>query len=96
MRINIHRHTPATGLTPPTRPAFRSLRGWAIGHLLEAHAIKECHEHGHIRDWTDPEAWHHAREHAAANPYPGTSPREAVAALDDVMRSIGDTCPECN
>jgi hypothetical protein len=82
--------------TGPARPPFRSVRGWAIGLLLEAHAIKECEEHGHIRDRSDPEAWHHAQQHAASSPYPGSSPDEAVAALDDVMRSIGDTCPECN
>lgn len=92
---NLNR-TPAAASQPPLRNPFRTLRGWAIGTLLEAHAIKECHEHGHVRDRSDPEAWLHASEHAAAHPYPGTSSEQAVAALDEVMRSIGDTCPECN
>jgi hypothetical protein len=26
---------------------------------------------------------------------PGVSPEEAVAAIEDVLSSIGDTCPEC-
>ena len=94
MRSQHLRRQPETPLT--RRPPFRSLRGWAIGLLMEAHAIRECEEHGHIRDRTDPDAWAHARAHAAADPYPGAPPAEAVAALDEVMRSIGDTCPECN
>jgi hypothetical protein len=80
-----------------TREPYRTLDGWAISVLLEPHAIKECEEHGHIRDRsTDPHAWDRAREIARAEPFPGTSPVLAVAAIDDVMRSVGDTCPDCN
>jgi hypothetical protein len=80
--------------TPPREP-FRTLRGWAIGVLLETRAIRECEEHGHMRDRTDPDAWRHAREIASRHPFRGATPAEAVQALDDVMQSIGDTCPEC-
>jgi hypothetical protein len=38
------------------RPAYRTVRGWALGVLLEAHAIRECDEHGHMKDRTDPHA----------------------------------------
>jgi hypothetical protein len=41
--------------TPPREPS-RTLRGWAIGVLLETQAIRECEEHGHMRDRTDPDA----------------------------------------
>ena len=79
----------------PGREPFRTLRGWAIGILLETQAIRECEEHGHLRDRTDPDAWKRAREIASRYPFRGASPAEAVQALNDVMESIGDTCPEC-
>jgi hypothetical protein len=41
---------------PPSREPFRTLRGWAIGGVLGTHAIRECEEHGHMRDRTDPDA----------------------------------------
>ena len=80
---------------PASRPAHRTIHGWALSVLLDAHAIRECEEHGHMKDRTDPHALHHAREVARQEPFPGTSPDQSVAAIDDVMRSIGDTCPEC-
>src|SRR5467141_1220722 len=79
----------------PLREPYRTLQGWAIGLLLETHAIKECEEHGHMQDRTDPDAWKRAREIASKYPFRGSTPAEAVLALDDVMQSIGDTCPEC-
>jgi hypothetical protein len=81
---------------PHIREPYRTLRGWAIGLLRETHAIKECEEHGHMQDRTDPDAWRRAREIASKYPFRGSTPAEAVRALDDVMQSIGDTCPECN
>jgi hypothetical protein len=42
------------------RPAFRTIEGWARNVLLEASAIRECEEHGWMRDRADP----HARERA--------------------------------
>jgi hypothetical protein len=79
----------------PALEPFRTLRGWAIGILLETQAISECEEHGHMRDRTDPDAWKRAREIASRYPFRGATPAEAVQALNDVMESIGDTCPEC-
>jgi hypothetical protein len=80
----------------PTRPAYRTIRGWALGVLLEAHAIRECDEHGHMKDRTDPHALERAREIARQEPFPGTVPAQSLAAIDDAMNSIGDACPECN
>jgi hypothetical protein len=76
-------------------PAYRTLRGWALGVLLEVHAIRECDEHGHMKDRADPHALEHAHEIARHQPFPGSSPDQAVAAINDVMQSIGDTCPDC-
>ena len=42
------------------RSANRTIRGWVIAVLLEAGAIRECEEHGWMRERGDP----HAREHA--------------------------------
>jgi predicted NUDIX family NTP pyrophosphohydrolase len=38
------------------RPAFRTIEGWARLVLLEAAAIRECEEHGWMRDRADPYA----------------------------------------
>lgn len=78
------------------RAPIRSLRGWAIDVLMEAHAVAECPHHGHMRDRADPHAWQRAREIALDDPFPGTTPRESAEEINEVMRSIGDTCPECD
>jgi hypothetical protein len=78
------------------RPAYRTIRGWALGILLEAHAIRECDEHGHMKDRTDPHALEQAREIARQEPFPGTSSEQSLAAMDEVMNSVGDACPECH
>lgn len=78
------------------RPAYRTVRGWALGVLLEAHAIRECDEHGHMKDRTDPHALEQAREIARQEPFPGTSSEQSLAAMDEVMNSVGDACPECH
>lgn len=77
------------------RTAIRTLRGWAISVLLDANAIHECEEHGWMRDRGDPDARRGALAVARQNPPPGISPDEAVDAIEDVLGSIGDTCPEC-
>jgi hypothetical protein len=77
------------------RAAIRTLRGWAISVLLETGAIRECEEHGWMRDRADPHARERALVIARQDPPPGVSPEEAVAELRDVLYSIGDTCPEC-
>jgi hypothetical protein len=77
------------------RPAIRTLQGWAITVLLDAGAIREREEHSWMIDRADP----HARERAIAvareDPPPGVSPQAAAFAIDEVLESIGDTCPEC-
>lgn len=77
------------------RGLFRTLQGWALGVLLETGAIRECPDHGHMKDRTDPGAWREARDIASGHPFLGATPAESVRAIDDVMQSIGDTCPEC-
>jgi len=77
------------------REPFRTLRGWAIALLLETGAIGECVDYSYLCDATDPDAWRRARQIASSNPFKGASPAEAVAMIEDVMASIGDTCPEC-
>ena len=77
------------------REPYRSLRGWAVGLLLETGAIRECVDHSHLCDATDPDAWRRARRIASISPFRGVTPAEAVAMIEDIMRSIGDTCPEC-
>ena len=82
-------------MTKERGPAIRTLRGWAIAVLNEAHAIRECDVHGWMRDRADP----HARDRAVAvarqAPPPGLSSDAAAAQVRDVLDSIGDTCPEC-
>jgi hypothetical protein len=80
----------------PIPPAYRTIRGWALGVLLEAHAIRECHQHGHMKDSTDPHALERAMGVAREEPFPGTSSAQCLAAIDEAMNSIGDACPECD
>jgi hypothetical protein len=77
------------------RPAVRTLRGWAISVLQEAGAIRECEEHGWMQDRADPHSRERALVVACQDPPFSVSPDEAVAAVKDVLDSIGDTCPEC-
>jgi hypothetical protein len=77
------------------RPATRTIEGWARSVLLETGAIRECEEHGWMRDRADPHARDRAFLIARQDPPPGVSPKRAVAAIEDVLGSVGDTCPEC-
>ena len=79
----------------PRRPAYRTLEGWALGVLIEQQAVTECEHHGHRRDRSDPDAWNRAREEAWRNPFPGATPEACITALEEIMRSIGDSCPDC-
>ncbi|MBP1062691.1 hypothetical protein JOE51_004158 [Bradyrhizobium japonicum] len=83
-------------MTKERRPAIRTLRGWAIGVLQEAGAIKECEEHGWMQDRADPHARERAFDMARREPPPGISSAEAAAEVRDVLDSIGGTCPECS
>jgi hypothetical protein len=82
-------------MTKERRPAIRTLRGWAISVLQEAGAIRECQEHGWMQDSADPHARERAFNIARRDPPKGTSADEALAAIVEVLGSIGDTCPEC-
>jgi hypothetical protein len=77
------------------RSAIRTHRGWAIGLLQEAGAIRECEDHGWMRDRADPHGRDHAVDRARHEPPPGLSPDAAVVEVREVLDSIGDTCPEC-
>jgi hypothetical protein len=82
-------------ITTEKRPAIRSIRGWAIAVLNEAHAIRECGDHGWMQDRADPHARERASTIARQDPFPGVSPEAAAAEVQEVLDSIGDTCPEC-
>jgi hypothetical protein len=82
-------------MTKEPRPAIRTLRGWAISVLQEAGAIRECEEHGWMQDRADPHARERAFDIARQHPPDGFFRGEAAAAIEDVLASIGDTCPEC-
>jgi hypothetical protein len=77
------------------RAPIRTLQGWAISVLQEAGAIRECEEHGWMQDRADPHARERARSVARKDPPPGISPQAAAVAIEEVLESIGDTCPEC-
>jgi hypothetical protein len=82
-------------MTKERRPAIRTLRGWAISVLQEAGAIRECETHGWMQDRADPHARERAFDIARQDAPDGLSRAEAVAEIEDVLASIGDTCPEC-
>jgi hypothetical protein len=74
---------------------IRTIEGGATSVLTEAGAIRECEEHGWMKDRTDSHARHCAIEIAREDPPPGFSTDRAVSAVQDVLNSISDTCPEC-
>ena len=82
-------------MTKDSRPAIRTLRGWAISVLQEAGAVIECEEHGWMQDRADPHARKRAFDIARHDPPPAFSPEEVVAEIRDVLDSVGDSCPEC-
>jgi tellurite resistance protein len=82
-------------MTKERRPAIRTLRGWAISVLLEAGAIRECEEHGWMKDQADPDARQRALDVARQDPPLGVSYQAAAVVIAEALESIGDTCPEC-
>src|SRR3981081_2907290 len=62
------------------RPAFRTIEGWARSVLLDAGAIRECEEHGWMRDRSDP----HARERIRLGP--------SGSAVRHLSRAAGRCC----
>ena len=77
------------------RKRVPSLHRWAILVLLEEGVIRECAEHGWMRERGDPHARIRAIGLAKSDPPAGYSSEQAVAELLDVLQSIGDECPEC-
>ncbi|WP_370135476.1 hypothetical protein [Bradyrhizobium sp. USDA 313] len=72
------------------------MQGWALGTLIEQGAVSECPHHGHRIDRADPDARNRAREEAWRNPFAGATPEACLVALEEAMRAIGDTCPDCH
>jgi hypothetical protein len=67
------------------RPVYRTIEGWALGTLLEEHAVGECADHGHMRNRTDADSWNRARE---ANEYDRVNAAVSRASdCDGCMRS---------
>jgi hypothetical protein len=77
------------------RPAIGTLRGWAISVLQEAGAIRVCEEHGWMQDRADPDARARAVDIGGQHPPARVSRDEAIAEIQEVLDSIGDSCPEC-
>ena len=77
------------------RPDFRTVDRWALGVLREAGTIYECQEHGWAKDRGDPYAREQALRIAREEPPAGLSPDQAVAAVREVLDSVGENCPEC-
>ena len=82
-------------ITKEPKPAIGTPRGWAISVLREAGAIRECEDHGWMKERADPHARDYAFDIARQDPPPGLSPDAAAAEVREVLDSIGDTCPEC-
>jgi hypothetical protein len=82
--------------TKERKPAFRTLRAWAISILHEVGAIRECEEHGWMQDRSDPHARELALDIARLELPAGVSSQGASAAMVQVLDSFGDTCPECS
>jgi hypothetical protein len=82
-------------MTKERLPAIRTLRGWAISVLQDAGAIRECEDHGWMRDRADPHARERAFAIAGEEPPPGVSSEAAAVAVAEVLDGIGDACPEC-
>ncbi|MGJ4891404.1 hypothetical protein ACQR1Y_24685 [Bradyrhizobium sp. HKCCYLRH3099] len=78
------------------RQAIPNLERWAFGILRDAGAVTECEEHGWMRERGDPDAVARARRTASDDPPRGVCSSEAIAAIEDVLSAIGDTCPDCS
>jgi hypothetical protein len=82
-------------MTRDRRLDSRTVNRWATRILLESGAIHECAEHGWAKDRTDPHAREEALRIARDEPLAGLRSEDAVAAVQDVLTNVGDTCPEC-
>ena len=82
-------------MTRERRSATRTLRRWAISVLHEAGAVRECETYGWMQDRADPHARERAFDIARQDPPEGLSLAMAIAEIEDVLNSVGDSCPEC-
>ena len=82
--------------TVTRRPAIRSLETWAIAILCETGAIAACERHGWMLDRGDPHALARALRIARDDPPRGFCTSEAIAAIEQAISAIGDTCPDCS
>ena len=84
-------------MTKERLPAIRTLRGWAISVLQDAGAIRECEDHGWMRDRADPHARDRAFAIAGEEPPPGVLSRRPASRGRGGPdgNSGGDACPEC-
>lgn len=82
-------------MTKDKRPEIGTLRGWATSVLSEIDAIRECDDHGWMKDRADPHARERAFEIAREAPPVGVCPETAAAAIAEVLDAIGDRCPDC-
>ena len=80
--------------TAPSSRGPGTPRGRRLGSIQQG-AVTECEQHGHYIDRADPDGWNRAREDAWRNPFPGATADACIAALENVMRGIGGTCPDC-
>ena len=67
--------------------------GDRLGLLLEAGAIQKCDQHGWAKDRSDPHAREEALRIAREDPLAGLSPDEAIAAVREVLDSVGGHLP---
>jgi hypothetical protein len=71
--------------TKTRRPPIRTLEGWVVSVLLGEGAIRECEEHGWMKDRADPHARERVFDIARRHLPPGVSPQAAsVATLQDI------------
>lgn len=77
------------------RKQIRSLHSWAISVLLEEGVIRQCHDHGWMKETPDPHARERVLDLARFDPPAGYYADQAVAEMLDLLESIGDECPEC-
>jgi hypothetical protein len=77
------------------RPQSGRCAGGPISVLRKPVVIRECDEHGWMQDRADPHPREQALRIAQENPPFDVSPEQAIAAVRDLLGSIGHTWPEC-
>ncbi|CAL75958.1 conserved hypothetical protein [Bradyrhizobium sp. ORS 278] len=64
--------------------------------MREAGAVVECEAHGWMLERGDPHALARALALARHDPPGGVCSPDAVAAIEEALSGIGDTCPDCS